>query len=342
MAGPGAPPLLHLVGAHETNAPWGFENRILDACARLGLEVVATDYRKHRDRIHEVLATPASITLVCKGEGIPPDAIARAPGISVLWYAEQLGTPLDTDDLAETRRAELAANAHAFDAVFLHDQGMLPVAARLGAAPVAWAATACVDPLVHRPLAGLPRREVVFVGARTPRRERLLTALAPRSPPAVVEVWDPVAQNEVFARSRIVLNLHLSDLDNTETRVAEVLGAGSCLVTETLSSPDLVTDGEHVAMVPTGDVDAIVNRVEDLLHHEEARARLARNGHRHVMAHHTLDGRLTELLRTATGLHRDRDTWPRELGILHDREGDPTTSIEAFRSAVAAIGGRGS
>lgn len=331
----GSIPALHLVGAHETNAPWGFENRILAACARMGLSVVATDFRKHRDRIHEVMATPAAITLVCKGEGIPPDAIARAPGVTALWYAEQLGTPDRTDDLANLRRTELGANARAFDAVFLHDQGMLPVATALGAAPVVWAATACVDPDVHRPLAGLPRREVVFVGARTPRRERILSALASRIPLTVIDTWDPVAQNECFARARIVLNLHLSDLDNTETRVAEVLGAGSCLVTETLSSPDLVTDGEHVAMVPTGDVDALVTRVRALLDDEDTRSHLARQGHRHVMAHHTLERRLAGILRTVTELHRDRDTWPRELGILHDADGRPTPSIDAFRAAVA-------
>ena len=43
-------------------------------------------------------------------------------------------------------------------------------------------------------------------------------------PVHVVEIRDPGEVNRIYNQARIVLNLHLSDLPNTETRIGEVLG----------------------------------------------------------------------------------------------------------------------
>lgn len=330
------PPTIHVVGAQESNYPWGFENRVIPALRALGFQVVSTDYRRERATLAERLRAPSSIVLVCKGEGIPAAAIEAAPGSRVLWYAEQLGTLTECDEAARARRRELAANVRAFDAVFSHDQATMEVYLALGAANVTWASTACVDPTVHKKLNVPKRHPVVFAGTLTPRRTAILEALARHVSVHVTSMWDPSVLNQLFNESAIVLNLHLSDLPNTETRVAEVLGAGSFLLTESLSSPDLVTPGVHVASVETGDIGGLVDAVRYYLEHEDERERIAAEGHAHMHAAHTLEIRLGELIRRVVDVRRQRVSWPPALGILHNRNGEETDSLAAFRDATHA------
>jgi spore maturation protein CgeB len=101
--------------------------------------------------------------------------------------------------------------------------------------------------------------------------------------------------NRLFNRSRIVLNLHLSDLPNTETRIAEVLGAGAFLLTEGLSSPGLIEDGKHAVAFPIGDVEALLSKLTYYLEHEQERETIAREGHRYVYEHHTYAHRVKEI-----------------------------------------------
>lgn len=295
---------IHVVSAHETNYPWGFENRVIPALERTGFEVIATDFRKHRGSLPRLIRTPADLVLVCKGEGIPPAVIADAPAPRVLWYAEQIGTESRTDARADERRRELAFNVGAFDVVFSHDASNLGVHRALGARRVHWLPTACVNPGVNRPIHASPVHDVTFAGTLTDRRKRLIEALGRRVNVHVASEWDPEALNALLNRSRVVLNLHLSDLPNTETRVAEVLGAGACLVTESLSSPALIEPGRHAGVAPTGDADALCEQVISLLERPAERAAMAAAGHAHVMTHHTLDHRVRELTTIGLGLRQ--------------------------------------
>ncbi|HHX43187.1 MAG TPA: glycosyltransferase [Chloroflexi bacterium] len=295
-------PTVHLVGAQEANYPWGFENRLIAPLEALGYRVISTDYRQHRHDLAERIQQPASLVLVCRGEGIDPRIIRAAPCPTVLWYAEQLGTPDAADAAAMERRHELAFNIGAFDLVLSHDEGNLEVYRRLGAQRVAWLSTAAVDPAVHGVL-DLPKRyDVTFVGTVTPRRAQILDALAQRCRLHRANVWNPRALNALYNESKIVLNLHLSDLPNTETRIAEVLGAGAFLITEALSSPHLLREGEHYVSVPTGDIAALHEAVAYYLAHDAEREAIARRGHAAILQGHTYRHRLQELLALAASL----------------------------------------
>ncbi|NOZ06604.1 MAG: glycosyltransferase [Chloroflexi bacterium] len=332
----GSAPTVHVVGAQETNYPWGFENRIIPALEAMGCTVISTDFRKRRNDLPWLLQQTADLLLVCKGESISPEMIQAAPCTTVLWYAEQVGTLDRVDPTAAQRRRELAYNAPAFDYVFSHDQANLEVFRQLGCRWVGWLPTAAVDPSIHHKLDLPKERDVLFVGSRTPRRAQILAELARRGIEVYApEIWDAEKLNRLFNQARIVLNIHLSDLLNTETRLAEVLGSGSFLLSEELSSPELFRDGEHFVSWPAGDVDDLAAKIGYYLDHEEEREAIAAAGYSH--AHndgHTYEDRLRTLLASVPLIHKQR-IWPSvELGAIHDIDGKPTDRLAEFYSAI--------
>lgn len=328
-------PTIHLIGAQETNYPWGFENRLIPALEAIGCTVISTDFRKNRGDLPRLLRQPAELLLVCKGEGIPPEVIQSAPCTTVLWYAEQIGTLDRVDPTAQQHRRELAFNGPAFDYVFSHDATNLNVYRQLGCTRVGWLPTAAVDPSIHRRLDLSKEYDVVFVGSRTPRRERFLHELERHIPVYAPQVWDMEELNRLFNRSRIVLNLHLSDLLNTETRLCEVTGAGAFLLTETPSVPDFLEDGKHVVFFTPGDVDDCLAKIEYYLAHEEDRETIAAAGYAHVHNDgHTYEARLRTML-ASVDLSLKRRVWAgAELGVPRDKWGQPTARLADFYSAV--------
>jgi spore maturation protein CgeB len=328
-------PVVHLVGAQETNYPWGFENRLIPAFEAIGCEVIGTDYRKRRSELHRLMEKQADFVLVCKGEGIPPQIIRSAPCPTVLWYAEQVGSLGASDQLAEFRRRELAYNIAAFDYVFSHDQGNLGVYEQLGARRVGWLATAAVDIHIQKRLHLDKVYDVTFVGTITPRRKQIIDEISKSVSVNVTNIWEPSELNRTFNQSKIVLNIHLSDLLNTETRIAEVLGAGAFLVTEKISSSDLVTDGVHAVEVEPGNTQEFVSKIIYFLEHDEERERIAAAGHDHIRAHHTLEIRAKQLIQMVRKDGVRKMHWPgEELGVLHDSSLRRTADLELFYKAI--------
>jgi len=331
----GKHPIIHLVGAQETNAPWGFENRLIPALESIGAKVISTDYRKERGNLHRRLQEPADLLLVCKGEGIPPEQIRSAPCPTALWYAEQVGTIDATDETADLRRRELAFHGPAFDYVFSHDASNLNVYRRLGCSRVSALPTACIDPNIQRRLDLPKKHDVVFVGTLTPRRKRFLDRLNRTFQIHAPQVWEPEALNRLFNESRIVLNLHLSDLLNTETRLCEVTGAGAFLLTEAPSMPGFLSNGKHPAFFPTGDIDACRQQIEYYLNHDKEREAIAAAGYAHVHRNgYSYEDRLRMLL-SRIDLHLHERLWPGDLlGVPYDKWGKPTPRLSDFYAAV--------
>ncbi|MCK4785563.1 MAG: glycosyltransferase, partial [Desulfobacteraceae bacterium] len=328
--------VVHLVGAQKTNSPWGFENRLIPAFESLGCKVISTDFRRERSRLPELLLKEADIVLVCKGEGISPQLVSSVPYVTALWYAEQIGTSDHYDDLSLFRRNELSFNVSAFDYVFTHDQGNLDVCQELGAKKTAWLSCAAVDPGINCKLDSKKQYDVVFVGSNTPRRRKILSELRRRginvhSP----NLWDPKELNRLFNESRIVLNIHLSELLNTETRLAEVLGSGSFLLSEKISSPDLLVEGTHYVTWFPGNTDELIDKITYYLSHETERERIASEGYHHIHEHHTYEKHVKTLL-DSIDFDLNRRIWPSHgLGFLFDSQGQPTLRLDSFYSAVS-------
>lgn len=327
---------IHVVGAQESNYPWGFENKIIKALEQMGHVVISTDFRKRRLELASRLMIPADLVLVCKGEGILPDMIRTVPAITALWYAEQIGSSDAIDAEAENRRRELALNVAAFDYAFSHDAANLQIYRQLGAKRVDWLPTVAIDPEVHKPLGIKKIHDVTFVGMMTPRRVEIIDELSKYFSVCTPQSWEPGELNKLFNQSKIALNIHLSDLPNTETRIGEILGAGTFLLSEKLSSLQLLREGVHYVSVACGDVEAMIRAIEYYLQHDDEREKIARQGHEHMLKNHTMQHRLAQLLATIDFSLRSL-LWPSDLlGVLFNAEGRATLRMDEYYDAVAA------
>jgi len=326
---------IHLVGAQRSNHPWGIENRLIPAFESIGCRVLSTDFRQQRAELPQLLNQAADLVLVCKGDNIPPALIRSTPCLTALWYAENVGTPEAVDEPTQARRRELAFNVAAFDFVFTHDQANIEIYRGLGARRVSWLPCVAVNPEVQRKLQVAKKYDVVFVGSPTPYRQRQLSELRARGVRVEApNLWDPAELNRVFNESRIVLNVHLSEIPNTETRVGEVLGAGSFLLSERLSSSDLLQEGETYASWPSGDVDALAQKIRYFLTHEKEREAIAARGHAYAHQHLTFRRLVTALLEQIDFNHLKR-IWPSYgLGILFNSTGEPTLRLDDYYGAV--------
>jgi glycosyltransferase involved in cell wall biosynthesis len=326
---------IHLVGAQKSNYPWGFENRLIPAFESIGCKVISTDYRQQRAELPRLLMQKADLVLVCHGDGIASQLLQSTPWITALWYAEQIGTTNTFDDRAMARRHELAANVQAFDFVFTHDQGNIEVFRSLDAKGVSWLPCALVNPEVHKKLSAQKKYDVVFVGTMTPYRQKVLKQLSERNIEVYApSLWDPIELNKLFNESRIVLNIHLSNLLNTETRVAEALGAGSFLLSEELSSPELVKEGEHYISWPSSDIDDLVKKIKYYLANETEREKIAAQGHRYAHERLTFQEGVKLLLSRIDFTYQQR-IWPSHtLGILFNQKREPTLRLDDFYAAV--------
>jgi spore maturation protein CgeB len=330
--------IIHLVGAQQSNHPWGFENRLISAIQTLGHTLISTDFRQEGANLPKLLQQKADLILVCKGENIDPHLIESCPCVTALWYAEQLGTAKQCDKTALGRRIELAFNIHSFDYVFSHDPANLLVYKRLGAEKVFALPCAAVDPEINRKIDVPKKYDVVFVGSKTPRRQALLEELSRKgikihSP----NIWDAHELNRLFNESRIVLNFHLSDLLNTETRVAEVLGSGSFLLSENLSDTELVEDGKHFCSVVTGNVSETTEKIRYYLTHENEREKIAYQGHQYILENHTHAHRIQKILDTVD-FSLNRRIWPSYiLGVPANRRMMPTLRLDRYNSSVEEL-----
>lgn len=287
---------VHLVGAQKTNYPWGFENHVIPAFMKIGCKVISTDFRQERQNLPKLLQQEADIVLVCKGEFISPELIKALPYPTALWYCEQIGNENEVDYESFLRRKELAYNATAFDFVFTHDKANREIYKNIGCKHVFWLPCAAVNTMVHKKLCIPKKYDITFTGSKTNRRKNILTALEKHFNIFTPNIWDSKELNTVFNESKIVLNIHLSDLPNMETRIGEVLGSGSFLLTEELSSKDLFNDGEHLVQWKRGNIDDLIDKIKYYLLQDDERENIANNGHQFAVEHHTFERRMEELL----------------------------------------------
>lgn len=305
---------VHVLGAQETNAPWAFEIKVIRALQDEGVEVDSTDYRALRgpEGVRPTVITngfierlldavfrhpKADAYLVCRGEYFPWDrfkaAIADAP--IALWLAENIR---GNDAIAKFNLFWLAQACLCCDIVFLHDQAGLPIADKLHKR-VRVLPCVAMDPEENFIEPGTRKdMDCLFIGTMTDYRQSVLDVLWAQLNKAshtlhAASAWGR-EQNALFNRARVVLNIHMSDQLNTETRLAEAMGAGACVVSEPLSMP-LYTPGEHLLV--GYDPLELAQKVLRALHDDQMRQGIAMSGYRHTKDHHTIGHRVRELIR---------------------------------------------
>jgi hypothetical protein len=287
------------VSCIETNYPWGAEVFFNDALARLGVQTVCLDYRQHREELAQILAaqdwSSFDLFFLQRGDYFPRESIPRSLP-SAFWASELV---------ARNRDQDLLLRDCPFDHVFFHSSECAPEAQRRGLLG-SYDHSVLVNgfaPQFHRPL-GLARDiDVLHIGSMTDRRQTILAELQRQGLSVAVASSFGEEFVELVNRAKVVLNVHAEEQLDTETRIFEVLGCGSFIVSEPLS--------EDAALVGLQPGDGFVEvsgpaqmgeAVRYYLHHGEEREAIAARGHEAALARHSWYSRAEDVVRVFEGL----------------------------------------
>ncbi len=198
----------------------------------------------------------ADLHIFMKGDGAPPELIAALRGLTVCWYAELLPNGRVNDDVAQAKFAQLSENLASFDVVAHHNADSLAWLSRQHPRVIEVPLFGVVrgvqrdgGPLRER------RYDIGFCGAPSPRRVQFINQLhAANIPIKTPDNWESGggiygdAMFDFLASCRYFLNLHFTAQPNFETRVLEVLGSRTALLSERISG-DSVRPDEHYFLV---------------------------------------------------------------------------------------------
>ncbi|PIR01012.1 MAG: hypothetical protein COV66_04085 [Nitrospinae bacterium CG11_big_fil_rev_8_21_14_0_20_45_15] len=186
--------------------------------------------------------------------------------------------------------------ARPFDFVFLAQKAYVEDFRRAGFERVYWLPLAC-DPEIHGKVEGLEKQcDVGFVGtveqAPIRRKELLLKLDAQFDLKCERKFMEEMA--ELYSHSRIVFNNAIrKDLN---MRVFEGMCSGSMLLTDPAKGSgleDFFQDGVHLALYQD---DTLTDTVRYYLDHPEERNKIAEQGRAEVLAKHTYDHRMIQMI----------------------------------------------
>ncbi|HSB54181.1 MAG TPA: glycosyltransferase [Gemmatimonadales bacterium] len=297
------------------------------ALERLGCSVNALDPEKagwierlvRRDIDQRVRAAldqqPTDLVLVAGNGLLPPDAATELrrghPAKWVQLLDEDIGKP-----------DEASREAMAYDHIFIGSSGGLTRLQRYGILHGHYLALGC-DPSVHKPLRarGVFRANVVFAGAASSRRERLLTELVEFG----LALWGPgwrrtglkdycrgeLPSHEDFVRAyagaTVAVNVHRTGPDDrngdptgVNRRTFELAAIGVAQVVDARADlPQHFEDGSEVLLYNTP--EELKGQVKRAVQDDKYRERLAGNARQRAIRHHTYMHRMAELLGVVTG-----------------------------------------
>lgn len=224
------------------------------------------------------------------------------------------------DELSDAGGA--SREAMEYDHVFVGASGALAAFDKHGVKHAHYLALGC-DPSVHKPLSarGPFRANVVFAGAATPRRERLLQELVEFG----LALWGPgwrktslrdycrgeLPSTEDFVRAyagaTVAVNVHRTgaedrkrDGSGVNRRTFEIAAIGVPQVVDARADlPRHFDDGAELLVYTTA--EELKGQVKRAVQEDKYRDRLAAGARQHALRQHTYMHRMHELLRTVTG-----------------------------------------
>ncbi len=190
--------------------------------------------------------------------------------------------------------------ARQFDVVFLAQKAQVPMFQEAGIANVCWLPLAC-SPELHD-VGPLERSyDVAYIGRIQAdpheRRARILERVRSQFPNHRIGQQWPADMARTYAQSKIVVNAAVNH--DLNMRVFEAMAAGALLITDPADGlSDLFQEGEHFVLYR--DEVELCALIERYLNDPVARERIARQGQEFVLAQHTYDQRMEQLLELAS------------------------------------------
>lgn len=276
-----------------------------------------------------VVVTPQSLesaagvscdVLFCLGtdESVRPILTAIPARRRMLYLLESLPTLTESDEFTRSKWDLYRETIAGFDHVFVHTRRSMP-----------WLRTAGIERVeeliwphfssIFKPARHVEQDvDVSFLGTHSPHRCKILDKIGARFRLMADRRVFHEESAELYARAKIVLNIHYTPLRNFECRVSEVLGSGAFLLTEPLEPDDLLLDGQHLAVF---DEDNVLDKIAFYLQEHELRAEIARQGHA-AIEEYSVDRQVRRVLAAARELlQAEPDRIPADSGTM-----PPTTT----------------
>jgi hypothetical protein len=211
-------------------------------------------------------------------------------GKKVVWYAEQV---VGKSKHAAERRQRLESLSASADTVFVsHPQAAKAISldGRFGGSLFCGGAD-----YRFPPRNGVEKEyDLGFYGVPSGRRKRIIERLSKAGHKvAILESYDPRKLTDFVSKCRAVLNIHATDAPNLETRLSEVMGVGTLVLTEKLPRDHPFPDGTYWEWRSFGELLKQVERLKEKP--EEANLTAAR-GHHYVWKHLRLEHQVEKLL----------------------------------------------
>jgi hypothetical protein len=269
------------VAVHELNAGWGAETFLARALETRGHQVLRIDYRAHRQVLRQLLQEAANqapdAVLLQRGEGVPAEWLNIFSCPKLYYATERASVPEQQEQLrSQVFDGCVAASRYTYEQM-LESCGVPPERAH-------WIPSG-FDPGMYCSLDVAQELNVVAVCASSPRRRQAFRALgwSIRRKRMLSGIMGTHC-NELVNRSRIALNIHCSDLIDTETRLFELLPTRAAIVSEECDAPNLF-EGGGIRWFPRGNWEALRGQVRELLDNEPLRRECVRLNHRIASSH---------------------------------------------------------
>lgn len=269
------------IAVHEQNRSWGAEFFLNKGFVANDVDTICVDFRAKRRNLVEIVknSMPFDYLFLQRGDYFPIGILRAIKRPRFFWASELVARNKDQDRLL---------SSGLFNHVFVHTIACKREIARRG-----WLKDEQMtvllngfDPSFHRPINGVEKDiDVLFIGNMLARRKDWLNEIEQEfSVHKAVGVYgdDMVL---LINRAKIVLNIHSENFSDTETRLFEVLGCRSFLLSETLSEDSPFTNEKH--LVECGNVQEMCEKIAYYLNHNEERCLIAETGYKEVIEKHT-------------------------------------------------------
>lgn len=254
------------IAVHELNAGWGAETFLATAFEKQGHRVIRLDYRAHRAELSHLLAKAAEehpdIILVQRGEKFPWSLLAQFQAPKVYFATEGMWNP-DQKELL---------TSGAFDAYVAASRGTYEFLIHGCHVPVsqAYHIPSGFDSNTYKHLDTKKLYNVIAVWNWNFRRRKAFWCLAGIRHKRRFEGVYGTDCNLLVNQSRVVVNIHRTEVLDTETRLFELLPTTSAIVSEICDAPELFHES-GIYWFPKGDWWAMRKLVQQLLADEDLR-----------------------------------------------------------------------
>lgn len=275
----------------EFNKGWGAEYFINKYLNEQGCQTYCIDYFIDRFNLAKkfmYIENDFDYVLVQRGDWIPLKLLKIIKAPKVFWASELVSRNRDQDRLFKSK---------IFEYIFTRGPECIEriINKKWESNNKLGVLLSGFDPDFHKPNEIKKDIDILHIGALTKRRRKILDEISKKYKITIKNAFGLEYVN-LINRSRIVLNIHADDYLDTETRVFEVLGSGSFLLSEKLAKENPFIPGIHYIEVKN--VDDFIKKIKYFLENEKEREIISLKGREEALEKHTYRHRAKQIIDT--------------------------------------------